>query len=112
MNQEGPIHTITTDNLDEVLKKEKLVLIDFWAEWCGPCIMMDPVLERFVENQENVFVGRVDADNQPNLVKQYNIKGLPQVLFFKNGKEVKRNTGAMTIAELENFVTKNYYKNL
>jgi thioredoxin len=85
------------------LAKEKLVLIDFWAEWCGPCIMMNSTIEKFATESKNVKVLKVNADLNRKLVSRFRIKGLPQFILMKNGKEVKRYAGSMTISDLNNF---------
>ncbi|GAA0752873.1 thioredoxin family protein [Psychroflexus lacisalsi] len=90
-------------NIDAVLAKEKLVLIDFWAEWCGPCIMMNSTIEKFATESKNVKVLKVNADLNRKLVSRFRIKGLPQFILMKNGKEVKRYAGSMTISDLNNF---------
>jgi len=87
----------------EVIERHPVVLVDFWAAWCGPCLMMDPVLKKFAEESQEVTVARVDADRNTKLLKELGIKGLPHILLFRNGEEVKRHAGPMTRAELEGF---------
>lgn len=94
---------LNRENKDQVLKEHKLLLLDFWAEWCGPCIMMNPVLKDFVERREGVTIGKVNADVHPQLVKDYNVRGLPTFILLKNGKEAKRHAGPMTVQDLEAF---------
>ena len=79
-------------------------VLAFWAEWCGPCIMMEPILKKFATQNNEVVVGKVNADHNNGLVKRYKIRGLPQILLIKNGEEIKRNAGALSITELANFV--------
>jgi len=90
-------------NIEALLKKEELVLIDFWAEWCGPCVMMNSIIENFAAETNDVKVLKINADLHKNIVDSYHIKGLPQFVLIKNGKEVNRFAGAMTKADLRTF---------
>ncbi|GAA3521447.1 hypothetical protein GCM10022393_39800 [Aquimarina addita] len=98
---------LNDENINSVLKKEKLVLIDFWAEWCGPCLMMNSILEKFANESKNIQIAKVNADLNRKLVKTFQIKGLPQFILLKNGKEIKRYAGAMTISDLTKFCYEN-----
>ncbi len=86
----------------EVLEEEGLVLVDFWAPWCGPCKQMAPVLEE-VANQyeEKVNVMKVNVDENQSLSGEYSISGIPTLIFFKGGQEVHRQVGLMSKNELE-----------
>lgn len=94
---------LTSENIEATLKKENLILIDFWAEWCGPCIMMNSIIEKFSTESKNIKVAKVNADLNRKLVQKYNIKGLPQFVLFKKGKEIKRFAGSMTLKDLDKF---------
>ena len=75
---------------DEVLKSKEIVLVDFYADWCGPCRMLSPVLEELAE-EHNVY--KVNVDNEEELAYKYGIMSIPCVIAFKNGKEHKRSIG-------------------
>ncbi len=86
---------ITDATLDEVLKTDKLVVIDFWAEWCGPCKMIGPIIDEIGEEyQDRVVVGKVDVDNNDEATSRYGIRSIPTVLFIKNGEVVDKLVGA------------------
>ena len=93
----------------EVLEQSKLVLVDFWAEWCGPCKQMAPTLEELAEKySENLSVCKVDVDSNRELALQYNVRSLPSSMIFKNGEMVDSLIGAVSLEELEDLVTRNF----
>jgi len=86
---------ITDANIEEVLKTDQLVVIDFWAEWCGPCKMVGPIIEQISEEfKERVTVGKLDVDNNDDTTSKYGIRNIPTVLFIKNGEVVDKVVGA------------------
>lgn len=87
---------LTEVNFNHQLKG-KLVLVDFWAAWCAPCKMMLPILNDVAENNEGKFaVAKVDVDKNQNLAQKYNVRSIPTLVAFKNGKEVGRFVGIKT----------------
>jgi thioredoxin 1 len=87
---------ITDANFDEVvLKSDKPVLVDFWAEWCGPCRMVGPLVEELANEYDGkAIIGKVDVDSNPNISMQFGIRNIPTILFFKGGKIVDKQVGA------------------
>jgi len=87
---------LTDSNFEElVVKSDKPALVDFWAEWCGPCRMVAPFVEEISKEYENkAVVGKVDVDSSTEVAAKYGIRNIPTILFFKNGKVVDKQVGA------------------
>jgi len=96
---------VNDSNFDEVVvKSEKPVLVDFWAEWCGPCRMIAPIIEEISrEFDGKALVVKCDVDNSPSVAMKYSIRNIPTVLFFKGGKVADKQVGAVP---KNSFVTK------
>ena len=88
---------VNDSNFEEVvLKSEKLVIIDFWAEWCGPCRMVTPILEEISEEYEGkILVTKLDVDSNPGISSKLGIRNIPTVMFFKDGEMVDKQVGAV-----------------
>ncbi len=87
----------TDANFEEVvLKSDKLVIIDFWAVWCGPCRMIGQIIQEIGQEYEGkVVVGKVDVDSNPEITTKFGIRNIPTVLFFKNGEIVDKQVGSV-----------------
>ena len=85
---------ITNKNFEEeVLNSDKPVIIDFYADWCGPCKMMSPIIDSIAEESQELKVGKVNVDEAQELAIKYNIMSIPTIIIFKNGNEYKKIVG-------------------
>ena len=94
------IHVTKDTFQQEVLESKIPVLVDFWAEWCGPCEMVLPIVEELGEEITDVKICKVNVDEQMELAKQYRVMSIPTLMVFKDGEMVKREMGAKSKAEL------------
>jgi thioredoxin 1 len=86
---------ITDSNFDELLKSGKPLVVDFWAEWCGPCKMIGPIVEDLShEFEDKVIIGKLDVDENNDITTRYGIRNIPTILFFKDGVQVDKQVGA------------------
>jgi len=95
---------INSTNFEEIIKnKEELVLVDFWAAWCGPCKIIGPFLDELsIQFENNLIVAKVNVDENPELAAQFGIRNIPTILFFKKGEIVDKSVGVSNKANLEN----------
>jgi thioredoxin 1 len=92
----------------DVLKSEKPVLVDYWAEWCGPCKMIAPILEEVSgEYNEKLTIAKLDVDANQNTSTKYGIRGVPTLMLFKDGDVVATHVGALTKSQLTTFIDTN-----
>jgi len=99
-------HAITDVNFDDEIKNSKVpVLIDFWAEWCGPCKQIGPILEEIAEaKKDKLKILKLNIDENPNIPQKYNIRGIPTLLLFKDGKLIDTKVGSLPKSALESWI--------
>ena len=87
--------TNVLDRYDEIISKDRLTLVDFWAEWCGPCKSMHPIFTRLAKKYENIKFVRVNVDNNQNISMKFGVQSIPTFIMFKNGKPIDKMIGAV-----------------
>jgi thioredoxin 1 len=114
LNQEldmagGKVVTVSDDEFEaSVLQNSKPVLLDFWAEWCQPCKMLAPTVEEIAgEYEDKVLVGKLNVDDNPGTATKFGIRGIPTLLFFKDGKVVQQLVGVKSKAEIKKVIEEN-----
>ena len=88
----------------EVLNNEQKVLVDFNADWCGPCKMLKPILEEIAANNDKIKIVSVNMDNEEELAEEYEVSSIPCLVLFENGKETKRKIGLMSKDDIEEII--------
>ena len=94
---------LTNDNFDKELKTG-VVLVDFWAPWCGPCRMLGPIVEQLSEEMKTLKFGKVNVDEQPELSERFEVASIPTLLLFKNGNVIANRVGAATKESLKEWI--------
>ena len=99
----------TDENFEkEVLKADKMALVDFWAEWCGPCKQLSPILEEISnEMNDKVFFAKHNIDEQPNMPTKYGVRGIPTMLLFKGGELKATKVGVTTKSNIVSWIKEN-----
>ena len=95
---------ITIDNFQEIVEKPGIVLLDFWAEWCGPCKMFAPVFEKAAEKHTDVVFGKIDTEAEQDLAQAVGISAIPTIMVFRDGVLLFRESGALPPQALESIV--------
>lgn len=97
---------LTSSNFNEKISASGVVVVDFFATWCGPCKMLAPVLEQAADQIRDVAFYKVDIDEEQDLTNQFKIMSVPTLLFFKDGKLALQNSGLIRLSELEQLIEK------
>ena len=87
-------------NFDQIKNSDKPVLLDFYAEWCGPCRMLSPVIDKIAEEREDIVVGKINVDENPELSSEFGIVSIPTLVVLKNGEIVNRSSGSRPKAQI------------
>ena len=100
---------VTDENFEtEVIKSQKPVIVDFWAEWCGPCKMIGPILEEISEEMsDKITIAKHNIDEEPNTPTKYGIRGIPTMLLFKDNELKATKVGATTKSDLKSWIEQN-----
>lgn len=94
---------ITNDNFEEeVLNSNKTILVDFYADWCGPCKMMSPIIDKIAEENTNIKVGKLNVDEAQDIAVKYNVMSIPTIIIYKDGIEYKRFVGVTSKSNILN----------
>lgn len=94
--------SVTADHFEqEVLKTEGIVMVDFWAAWCGPCKMLSPIVDQIAEEHPEIKVCKVNIDEEPSLAIDYKVMSIPTLLVFKNGEKINMSIGVQSKSDIE-----------
>ena len=93
------------NNFDEIISSNAKVLVDFYADWCGPCKMVGPLVAQIADEHDDVAVVKVNVDDEMELAEKFGVASIPTIILFKDGKEAKKNIGAMSKAQLEEVIS-------
>ena len=101
--------SVTDDNFDaEVLKSSKPIVVDFWADWCGPCVSIAPTLEQISDEMaDQVIIAKHNIDNEPNTPTKYGVRGIPTMLLFKDGELKATKVGATPKSDIVSWIKEN-----
>lgn len=93
--RQAEVSDLTSSDFDKTISSQKLVLVDFWAEWCGPCRMMHPVFSRLAKKYEHIKFARVNVDQAQDIAMRFGVQAIPTFIMFKDGQPVDRMMGAV-----------------
>ncbi len=92
--------SVTKNNFEEIINSDKTVLLDFFAEWCGPCRMVSPIVDEIAEEHPELAVGKINVDEEPELSAAFSVSTIPTLVVLKNGKIVNQSSGARPKAQI------------
>ena len=84
---------ISSENFEKLINEEKVTLVDFYADWCGPCKALSPVIDEIANERKDINVGKVNVDDEKDLASKFGVRSIPTIVIFKNGKEINRLVG-------------------
>ena len=91
---------VTNNNIDNLISNNDITLIDFYADWCGPCKALSPIIDEIANNERHITVGKVNVEEEKDLANKYRVRSIPTMVIFKNGKEVNRLVGFLPKEEI------------
>lgn len=92
--------TVTKSNFEEIKNSEKPVLLDFYADWCGPCRMVSPIVDEIAEERSDIVVGKINVDNEPELAGQFEVFTIPTLVVLRGGEVINQTSGARPKAQI------------
>jgi len=105
-NQTKPVMDLDNSNFDQTVSQNKLTLVDFWAEWCGPCKMMHPVFDRMSKKYKDIQFARVNVDHNQTIAQRFGVQAIPTFIMFQNGQPAERMMGAVGEPGIHNICKK------
>ena len=94
------VQKVNLENFDSIKNQEKPVLLDFYADWCGPCRMVGPIVEQIADEREDIIVGKINVDENPELASQFGVMSIPTLVVLKNGEIANQSVGALPKARI------------
>ena len=91
---------INKNNFEEIKKNNKAILIDFYADWCGPCRMLSPIIDEIAKERDDIVVGKINVDNEPELAEKFGVFSIPTLVIIKNGEIAHQSAGARPKAQI------------
>ncbi|QJC32102.1 thioredoxin [Enterobacteriaceae endosymbiont of Donacia versicolorea] len=105
--KDNDIINLTDQSFKIKIKENNLVLVDFWADWCNPCKIFSQILEQLFHKYENIIFTKLNVEKYQSIAEQYNIRSIPTIILFKNGKIIDKIIGSIDKIQLESFLNKN-----